>query len=39
MVYGSLNHAMILFGGYDFTANFDFNDTWTYGAEPYKEGP
>ena len=39
MTYDSATQATILFGGYNFTGNFDFNDTWTYGAEPGGEGP
>lgn len=30
MTYDSAGQAMILFGGYDFTGNYDFSDTWTY---------
>jgi N-acetylneuraminic acid mutarotase len=37
MTYDSVNRAMILFGGYDFAFNIDFNDTWTYGANPSGE--
>ena len=39
MTYDGATQATILFGGYSFTGNFDFNDTWTYGAEPGGEGP
>jgi len=39
MTYDSVGRTIILFGGYDFTGNFDFNDTWAYGVGPGEDSP